>query len=391
MKERDLRRLLTSVSPPDEGGAGRRAWPIVRAAFEEREPVRRRRSLTRPALALLIAAAVVAAAASSPGRAVLDSLRDAIAPTRVAPSAPALVRLPAAGRLLVNSPAGPWVVQQDGSKRLLGPYREASWSPHGLYIVAARRHELVTVTPAGRVRWTVARRGRVAAPRWAGSRIDTRIGYLAGRTLRVVAGDGSGDRMLDASVEAVAPAWRPGRRFVVAYVDRGGDAVARDADSGRVLWRARGDGPARLLLWRPAGRRLLAVTPDGLTMLGADGLPLRRAAMPGVTAAALAPRGDQLAVVRRLGQERSEVRLLSPATLAGRRVFLGAGDLTDLAWSPDGRWLLVAWRSANQWLFFRPGLPPVESVSHIARQFDPRSRAPVTFPRIDPQGWCCPD
>src|SRR5919108_369433 len=40
---------------------------------------------------------------------------------------PALFSLPSPGRLLVASDAGVWVVREDGSKRLLGPYREASW------------------------------------------------------------------------------------------------------------------------------------------------------------------------------------------------------------------------------------------------------------------------
>ena len=391
MNERELRRLLASVSPPDAPGAERRAWSVVRAAFAEREPARPRRRLLRPALAVATAVALIAAAASPPGRAVLDSLRDAIAPTRVEPSKPALARLPAPGRLLVNSVKGPWIVQHDGSKRLIGPYRDASWSPHGLFVVAAGRHELVATTPSGSVRWTLTRRGRLAAPRWAGSKVDTRIAYLQGRVLRVVAGDGRRDRVLDRSVEPVAPAWRPGRRFVLAYVDRGGDVVARDADSGDVLWRARADGPARLLAWSPARDRLIVVTPRGLTVLRADGLPLRRAGATGVTAAAVAPDGDEIAVVRQLGSEQSEVRLLSTATLAGRRLFLGIGALTDLAWSPDGGWLVVGWQSANQWLFLRPGRSKVVPVSDIARQFAPGSPETATFPRVAPQGWCCLD
>src|ERR671934_220788 len=47
-------------------------------------------------------------------------------------AAPTLFRLPAPGRLLVESSEGPWVVQPDGSKRLLGRFLDASWSPHGL-------------------------------------------------------------------------------------------------------------------------------------------------------------------------------------------------------------------------------------------------------------------
>ncbi len=47
---------------------------------------------------------------------------------------PALRSLPAAGELLVESAQGPWIVRDDGSKRLLGDYDEATWSPRGLFV-----------------------------------------------------------------------------------------------------------------------------------------------------------------------------------------------------------------------------------------------------------------
>jgi hypothetical protein len=70
-------------------------------------------------------------------------------------------------------------------------------------------------------------------------------------------------------------------------------------------------------------------------------------------------------------------------------VFVGAGSLTDLAWSPNGRWLLIGWPDADQWLFIRPERPRrVIAVSNVARQFSPGApagRGP--FPRVS--GWCC--
>src|SRR5205814_5470534 len=104
---------------------------------------------------------------------------------------PALVALPSAGRLLVDSTAGPWIVGADGSKRLLGRYTAASWSPHGLFEVAVRGHELAALDPKGTVRWSLERAGLVHDARWSPD--GYRIAYLAGSTLRVVAGDGSGD------------------------------------------------------------------------------------------------------------------------------------------------------------------------------------------------------
>ena len=59
MTARDLRRLLQTAVPPDEVGASRRAWAVVRAAYDQREPVRRER---RPIRALVAAAATLALA-----------------------------------------------------------------------------------------------------------------------------------------------------------------------------------------------------------------------------------------------------------------------------------------------------------------------------------------
>src|SRR5262249_25142302 len=155
------------------------------AAFAEHGPSpTRTRSARRlvPALATVLAGAVVAAALSSPGRAVLHRLRETVG---VEKAQPTLFSLPAKGRLLISSDAGVWVVHADGSKRLLGRYAEASWSPHGRFVVAARRNELAALEANGRVHWTLAR-PRVRRPRWTGSNADTRIAYADQMGVRVV-------------------------------------------------------------------------------------------------------------------------------------------------------------------------------------------------------------
>ncbi len=141
-----MRNELESVPIPGEDEARGRAWEIVSAAFAEREPTSRRRSW-KPVVALVGIAVVVAGLLSPPGRAVLDELRDAVG---VEKAQPALFSLPAPGRLLVLADSGAWVVAEDGSKRRLGPYREASWSPFGRFVAASRRNELVALTPGGR-------------------------------------------------------------------------------------------------------------------------------------------------------------------------------------------------------------------------------------------------
>jgi hypothetical protein len=311
---------LDAIPLPE--GSEERVWQVVRAAYEGRTPAPRERKVWRPVVVLAAAAVAAAAVASPPGQAVLDSIREAVGIER---AQPALFSLPAPGRLLVESADGVWVVWADGSKRRLGDWREASWSPFGRFVVVARVNELAALEPDGDVRWSLAR-PKVRFPRWAGDRIDTRIAYLSGTSLRVVAGDGTDDRLLRRSVAPVPPTWLPGAGFRLAYTDRSGRAVVVDADTGRVL-------------------------PD-----------------------AAAPAPDD--VIRKRGAA-------SEVVAGGRVVFRGTGEFRDVARSPDGRWLLVTWPTADQWVFVRTaGQRRIEAVSGITRQF-----GGGTFPRIS--GWCC--
>jgi hypothetical protein len=309
---------------PIPEGAEERAWRVVRAAFDERTPVPRRRYLWRPVVAIAVVAAIAGVLASPPGLAVLDSLREAVG---VKKAQPALFSLPTPGRLLVESARGPWVVQADGSKRLLGRYRQAAWSPFGRFVVATRPNELVALDPNGNVRWTLARPA-VRFPRWGGTRTDTRIAYLSRGTLRVVAGDGTGDRLLTPHVAPVPPVWAADGRFRVAFVDRAGHLTTIDTETGRVLARSR---PGRL----PA----------------------------------------ESATIRTRGGS-------SEAVLGRRVVFRGTGAFRDVVRSPDGRWLLVTWPTADQWVFVRvAGGRRIVAVSGITEQFE------GSFPTIS--GWCC--
>jgi hypothetical protein len=374
-----LRDLLLEVPLPRADRE--RSFEVVRRAFLERERVGWPRRHVRHLAAAAVVLAAVGAVVSPPGRAVLDNVREAIGIER---AQPALFSLPAPGRLLVTSPAGPWVVSQDGSKRLLGSYREASWSPFGRFVVAARSNELAALDPGGKVRWTLARRG-VRFPRWGGTPTDTRIAYLSGNELRVVAGDGTGDRLLAAGVDSVAPAWRPGSRFVVVFARRG-IVAALDVATGHRLWQ-RPMGPVRALSWSQAGQLVLVRNERSLTVLDAAGRTRFDLLRPGVSApiedAALAPNGRAVAFAQRTGG-RSQlfiVARLRPDASAARRIVSVAGTFTAIRWSPNGRWLLVAWREADQWLFFRSaGVRAVHGVSGISSQFE-------GFPAIG--GWCC--
>lgn len=234
-----MKRELDRIEIPDEHDARERSWAVVSAAFAEREPEPHRRSW-KPAAVVALAVVVVAGLLSPPGRAVLDEIREVVG---VEGSAPALFALPAPGRLLVTADSGVWIVDEDGSKRLLGDYREASWSPFGRFVAAARANELVALTPNGTVRWSLARPD-VRLPRWGGSRTDTRIAYFSRGQLRVVGGDGKGDRLLAAVAAERAPVWLRGGGHRLAYAAPDGTVRVVEVDTGAVVDR---DAPARLL------------------------------------------------------------------------------------------------------------------------------------------------
>jgi hypothetical protein len=369
---------------PDERDAGERSWAVVRAAFQERLPAPQRRDWRPFALAAAVAA-VVAAALSPPGHAVFGSLRDAVRGERNAK--PALFSLPMRNsRLLVNSAEGAWVIQSDGSKRLLAGYREASWSPHGLYLAAVHGDELRALEPNGDVHWSIGRAG-LAAPVWSSrGHLDERVAYLAGPTLRVIGGDGRGDHVVARGVARTTPAWRPGTH-VVAYASATGKVVVRDADTLRVKWTASPQQRPAALQWTQDGRYLLARGATSLTVFGRAGGQVLRPLGPGaapVVDATFMPGSHALAFVQ-YAAGRSTLwfvpRLLPDATSA-RRVFAGAGRFDRIAWSPDARWIVLSWASANQWLFIR---------SAAVRQVIPVSGISEAFgPAAVPAGWCCP-
>jgi hypothetical protein len=359
---------------PGEREAADRAWEVVGAAYESRVPVTWPRRHARPLIAVAVVAAAVAAALSPPGRSVVHSLRKAVG---VEHAETELFSLPAPGRLLVSGPGGTWIVKADGSRRRLGPYRDATFSPHGLFVAATRRNELVALDPKGNVRWTLPRRSP-RFPAWAGTRTDTRIAYLSAGRLRIVAGDGTGDHALGPAAR-IRPVWRPGPGRVLAYSD-GRHAVVLDADTGAVLRRL-SPAPTKLA-WSADGRLLLVFSPHETRVYRGS----KRVAADDPSDAtfdrdaAFAGRMHEVVAVRAAGSlPGNGSSVFSLAT--GRTLFSGTGAFRQLAWSPNGRWLLISWPTADQWVFLRPGHPRrIVGVSRISSQFG-------GFPRV--QGWCC--
>jgi len=383
MTARDVRSALLAAPVPDELDARRRTWAVVKAAYAEREPVRRPRRL-RLLVALAVLAALVAAALSPPGRAVGDWIRDRVAGKEE--TEPALFRLPAAGQLLVVSESGPWLVRPDGSKRLLGAYDDASFSPSARFVVATRGRRVVALEPDGDPRWSVTKPLPVADARWAPSP-GFRVAYRAGETLRIVAGDGTGDRLLAEDVAAVEPAWQPLEgSTVLAYADDVGRVHVVDVD-GDELWSADPGGAPAKLVWSPDGGILLVVT-DGVRhplyrQGGRRAGALRTPAAHAVLDAEFAPGSRHVAYSAYDADGGKGLVVLGDERL--QRV---EGRINDLAFSPDGRWLLAGWPEADQFLFLRlPGVGRIVAVDDVRREFDPGGPGLGEFPQIS--GWCC--
>jgi hypothetical protein len=409
----DLRERLRQAPIPEERGARERGWRVIRAAYAERHPVRRP---TGPAVRLAIAAglaALVLALALTPAGAEVADLVDSAVSPGAKHAEPTLTHVPGGGSLLVESASGPWVVNQDGSRRRLGDYGEAAWSAGGHFVAVTAGHELSAVEPTATdaVRWSIPSDRRVTDPSWSTSGV--KVAYLSGRSLRIVAGDGTDDRMLAGHVASVAPAWQPQRHplppsgqaygphtNVLAYVTRSGQVVVSSIgvdNSARVLVRLPRDSRPEGLSWSADGRLLMSWDRHGLVtydLSNAARRPLGNGMPPGMAlaAAAFAPHGDRVAAITtRTGPSGRQSALIvsrpGADDFTAKQLFAGPGRFTDLAWSPQGNSLVVGWPDADQWLFLNPRTGQVTPVGDITDQFDAGATSPVPFPQI--AGWCC--
>jgi Tol biopolymer transport system component len=371
---------LHAAPLPGADAARTRTWAVLADAHASRVAVgrsRRRGRVIALAFAVVLACAAVAVAADSPRwvKSVLGTVQSP-RPVRVS-----MGSLPA-GRLLVSSASGTWIVRGDGTRLQLGPWTAATWSPRGLYVAAWRGRELSAVAPDGRVAWTLVAPGIVHDARWSPD--GYRIAYRRSGGLAVLAGDGTGPHRLAASVRPVAPAWRPGAPHTLAWVGPRGRVEVRDVDTGRLVWRSAASvGAVRELLWSGDGRRLLARGARRLVVLDVHGNRVRRvhlASTARVTAAAWAPHGRRMAIALRAGRT-SRVAVTASTRLPARSIFAAPGTLTSLAWSPDASRLLVRWRESDQWLLLpTTGRARATAIADVSRRFG-------ASPAV--QGWCC--
>ena len=405
MNEARLRQLLREAPVPGAADAERRGLALASAAFRERaaaEAAPRRSSPRRLALAIVVAALAAALLLSLASASVRHWVGDAFTSTAPKPH-PGLTATPGGGRLLVRSAAGPWVVHPDGSRRLLGDYQEATWSPNGLFVAATSGRTLTALEPGGTPHWSLTAPGPVNNPRWSPGRY--RIAYRAGGELRVVDADGTHDRGLARGTAPVAPAWTPLGAWQLAYVTGGVHRplrlVVTDSESGEQLGSAPALPSTFSLEWGDEGRFLLEASRSALRLRalrfeklrlavgigGGTRLPLPAGAR--VEDAALAPHSGTVAAVVRTGhgaRARSTV-LVYWGVGAPRRLLTVPGRLSQVVLSPDARRLLVAWPEADEWLFLPLGRGRGRAVGDVSAAFSPGSEGAVAFPEVE--GWCC--
>ena len=221
VNERDLGRALRDVELP-RPRTRERALAVVRAAFADRERVRGpvatcARSPSRPprrrsSRARSVRPAWPCSARCASRRAQGREARE-----------PRLVALPArtAARPVAERALGRPGRRLEAAARRL---RDSSWSPHGLFVVAARGTSCSAVEPRAREVGTCAT--PTSFPRWAGTETDTRIAYLPATASESWPVTARTTRELCGGLEAaqVPPAWKPGRGLQLAYVS--GSAAA---------------------------------------------------------------------------------------------------------------------------------------------------------------------
>lgn len=373
---------------PGEHEAQERAWAAVAAAHAgvERAPSRRRRLGVRLAVAATaLALATFGLAVTPPGEAVADWLVRAVGAAKPRPPVAPALGLPGPGQLLVDTPRGLYTVSRDGKRHPLGNWQDGAFSPRGRFVAAVRDRTLAALDLRGRVRWSVQRPFALAQPVWAPDGLT--IAYRSGDGLRAVGGDGRGDRFLVGPMGAAAPAWLDERTLL--WADRQGRVRTVDVVTRREGWRSRaGSRPRSLVV---SSTRVLAVSAkDVRVLLPGDGrMALLRAAPRDEEFVGAAAHGARLALVRhdaRHGLSHIELARAATAGADGRDTPSLPGRIGAPAFSPDGKWLLLGWRVADEWLFIStPTAGRVAAVPSVGKRLAPISPGRWAFPRVI--GW----
>ena len=314
-------------------------------------------------LELAVALGLIAALVS-PAGAAIQALGPRRGRGRPRPSLPALTSLPAAGQ-----PPGRLASRVPGSSAPT-VRSDCSGTTSQSDLVAARplrrRHQPPSAgggRAGGDCPLDAVSPGAGRDPVWSPD--GYRIAYLDGEQLRVVAGDGTGDRPLanTASRRSLRPGSPAGSAASPSLdAPTAGVRMVVQADSGRPVF-AGPAGARRRRLGLVGRRRPAAGRELGSGLRGprspAAGSPWRVAGAGGHARhrAALSPE-RRVAAVAVVSSGKRRALLLLRGGGRRQRLFAGLGSLDQVVYSPDGDWLLVPWRSADQWLFLSPSHPP---------------------------------
>ena len=375
MTRDELERGLREAELPDEVPARERARRTVLAAHTEAVAPRRTRRAQMLWLTAVAAVAGLVAAQLSPAQPFERIWRTVVKQPTATPAPPRSgLELPARGKLLVTEGDALYLVESTGKRRRLGAWQDATWSPKGLFIGVTSGNSLAAIEPDGDLRWRLRLAGPVAFPRWAPD--GTHIAYRSGSTLRIVYGNGTHNVVAGRDMAPVAPAWRPSDLHTVAWAGRDGSVTIEDADTAKVLWHV-GPGLVTRMSWSADGRELLTAGRRFYTVHDVVTRKIKQTRLPrgsSIVGAAYAPRGSRLAIAVFDGTDTS-------VSIDGAEALSAPGRLSDLVWSPDGRWLLAGWSGADHWLAVRGGSGARDSsVSAVRHRFGSGSRV---------RGWCC--
>jgi hypothetical protein len=203
-------------------------------------------------------------------------------------------RAPPPACLRVSARRGPSIVPSHGAKRLLGPYSDESWPPHGLFVAAVR--------------------GRVCSP-------SIRTATFAGHC------HSTGDHRLFCSAAAVAPAWYPSACEPSSPSPTRKRAFTSRTPTAAARFGGFASTHRATLVWTHDGGYLISVSSQGtLTAVSHSGRRLgANHSAAGIDAIAVATARDAYAVAGHGGLGQSTVVINDLQSHRTRRVFSGRG------------------------------------------------------------------
>lgn len=240
---------------------------LARALVALPPPARRQAERSARAVVLVLAAALVLLGVAAGALAAAGALHVGFGkPSRHPQRATSHLVVPRGAHGIAATVGGRLWLSTSSGLRLEGlPVSAAELSPHAFYVAIGVGNSLVAMAPDGRRAWSHRTPGRVVAVAWAPSGL--RIAYVArvegGFRLYEVEGNGARNRLIDASVRPVRPAWRSDS-LALAYVAAGGHAVVFDlGHASRTVVASRG---ATFLAFAPSGDRLAVATDHRLVV-----------------------------------------------------------------------------------------------------------------------------